>query len=339
MFVYVLFGFALLLALGAVTTAIGAPRIAAANPPRGRFVRAGRGRLHVVELGAANPDAPAIILIHGASGNLEDMRPLGELLARRWHVLLIDRPGHGWSERAGGVEVASPDRQAELIAAALDSLQVGNAVVVGHSLGGAVASAFALSQPKRTRGLVLLSAVTHPWSGGVAWYYTVTKTRWIGALFARTLALPLGQLLLPGGIRAVFAPDKVPADYVRQSGVAMFLRPAEFIDNAADVAALYPYVSRQCHRYGDLEMPVAILSGDADSVVSVDIHACAMARAVKGSRLVIIPDGGHMPHHAATQVAADLIETVATRGASSARSPAGAKGQPCEDPEVSTSPF
>ena len=93
-------GIALVLAALAVVTAIGTAAIERAYPPAGKFVEVEGGRLHVLELGPA--DAPAIVLLHGASGNLGDMRlALGESLAARYRVILVDRPGHGWSDRPG----------------------------------------------------------------------------------------------------------------------------------------------------------------------------------------------------------------------------------------------
>ena len=90
-----------------------------AHPPTGRFVEVDGGRLHLVELGPAG--APPVVLLHGASGNLGDMRlALGERLARSHRVILIDRPGHGWSDRPGGSADASPARQAALIHQALE---------------------------------------------------------------------------------------------------------------------------------------------------------------------------------------------------------------------------
>ena len=57
--------------------------------------------LHVVDIGPRDAAGPAIVMIHGASSNLESMRqPLGDRLARNHRVILIDRPGHGWSTRA-----------------------------------------------------------------------------------------------------------------------------------------------------------------------------------------------------------------------------------------------
>ena len=99
--------------LAAVTVA-GQAVIERTLRPAGRLVEAGGGVLHIAEMGVPSRanEAP-LVLLHGASGNLEDMRlALGETLARRWRVLLLDRPGHGLSSRSGGVDDASPARQA-----------------------------------------------------------------------------------------------------------------------------------------------------------------------------------------------------------------------------------
>src|SRR6266576_3416431 len=91
-----------LCALGAVTC-LGVARLEVAHPPAGAFVEFRGLRLHFAVLGLARdaPGAdPAVVLIHGASGNLEDMRiSLGERLAASHRVIMIDRPGHGWSSR------------------------------------------------------------------------------------------------------------------------------------------------------------------------------------------------------------------------------------------------
>src|SRR5438132_3030187 len=151
----------LILGVLAAVSAVGVAQLEAAHPPTGQFVEAQGVRLHVAVLGLARdaPGAdPAVVLIHGASGNLEDMRlALGERLASSHRVILIDRPGHGWSSRPESDEYASPARQAELVASALQQLGVRCAILIGHSWGGAVATAYALACPERTAGLVLRS--------------------------------------------------------------------------------------------------------------------------------------------------------------------------------------
>jgi pimeloyl-ACP methyl ester carboxylesterase len=257
----------------ALATAVGALLIERQHPPAGRLVEVDGGRLHVLELGAQNMGVP-IVLLHGASGNLQDMRlGLGERLARNHRVILIDRPGHGWSARFGGDEDASPLRQAALIAQTLDALGVTRAIVIGHSFAGAIVTAFALDFPERAAALVLLAPVTHPWPGGIAWFYTLASAPVIGPLFARTIVLPMAFPLLRTLASAVFAPQPMPPDYVRHSALALLLRPVAFVANARDVARLKESVTRQSPRYAEIRAPTVIITGDRDTIVSPDIHS------------------------------------------------------------------
>ncbi len=290
-------------------TVLEAARIEAAHPPLGRFVEVDGGKLHVLELDAAASDDPLpVVLVHGASGNLEDLRlALGERLAASRRIILVDRPGLGWSERPGGAADASPARQAALIVQALERIGVGRFVLLGHSLGGAVASALALAFPARVAGLVLLAPVTHPWKGGLAWYNAVLSMPVLGPIFARTIAVPLALLLLNRGVAEVFEPQPPPADYVRRAAIRLLLRPAQFVANAQDLAALKPFVSVQAPRYGEISAPTVILTGSADTTVSPHIHARAMAAAMPHARLIMLPGVGHMPHHAAADVVVAAI--------------------------------
>jgi pimeloyl-ACP methyl ester carboxylesterase len=309
---------------GLLFTSIAARRIEAAHPPVGRFVDITGGRLHVLDLapptGAAKPDALwPVVLIHGASGNLGDVRlALGDRLAKTRRVVLVDRPGHGWSDRPGGKADASPARQAALIAQALDGIGLDRFVLVGHSLGGTVAAAFAGRYPERVAGLVLLSAVTHPWEGGLDWHYNVGATPILGTAFARAAALPIGEVLLERGAREVFLPQEMPADYIDRAGIQLLLRPAEFVANAQDVAALKAFVTREAPHYRDLTMPTVVLTGDADRTVSPTLHSRAIAAALPDARLVILPGIGHMPHHVATAEVIAAIDSVSLQQRESA---------------------
>ena len=306
------------LGLLALMTEIGVARIERAHPPAGRIVAVRGGRMHVVELGRSLP-GPAVVLLHGASGNLEDMRlALGEKLAATRRVVLVDRPGHGWSERLGGDADASPARQAELIADVLDELGITQSIIVGHSWSGALATAYALRYPDRTAGLVLISAVTHPWPGGIAWYYRLTSTPVIGSLFARTVALPLGLVLMDSASSGAFAPQQKPDDYVRRAAISLVLRPSEFIANACDVAGLKAFVTAQAPRYRELRMPTVIITGDRDTTVSPVIHSRAIAAMLPHARLIVLKGMGHMPHHAASGVVIDAIEQLAATATPSA---------------------
>lgn len=309
----------------AIFTAFDVERIERAHPPSGRFVDVDGGRLHVVELGS--PDAPPVVLLHGASTNLEDMRlALGDRLAVNYRVILIDRPGHGWSDRPDGWADASPAKQAELIHQALERIGVVRPILIAHSWSGALAAAYALEFPRSVAGLVLLAPVTHPWPRSVAWYNSIivalltesarcAAAPFIGPLFARTLALPLGKLLIGFGVESAFAPQQPPPDYLERTGGMLLLRPAEFVSNAQDLMAIREFVEVQAPRYGNIETPTVVLTGDADEALSPEIHAKAMAAAVPRAKLIVLPGAGHMVQFAATEriieVVAELSEAAA----------------------------
>jgi pimeloyl-ACP methyl ester carboxylesterase len=304
-------------ALAAVSFA-GARLIERGYPPAGRFVDVDGGRLHVLELGS--PDAPPVLLLHGASGNLGDARlALGERLAANYRVILIDRPGHGWSDRPGGRDDATPAQQAVLIHQAMTRMGISETIVVGHSWSGALATAYALAYPEAVSGLVLLAAVTHPWPGGVAWINDLVATPVIGPLVAYTVILPLGYFMIEPGVRAVFAPEIPPPDYAELTGARMILRPAEFIANAQDIAGLKAAVTAQSPRYGEIKAPVAIIAGDADRVVYTDIHSRGIARMLPDATLTVLPGVGHMVQFAAAERAAQAVDEVAAKALTARR--------------------
>jgi pimeloyl-ACP methyl ester carboxylesterase len=289
----------------AALTLVGTRAIERAHPPSGRFITVDGARLHVLELGPSGNGLP-VVMLHGASGTLEDMRiALGERLAQRHRVILIDRPGHGWSDASPAT--IGPARQAALIAKALDVLGVPRAIVAAHSWSGALATTLALDHPQRVAALVLTAPVTHPWIGGVAWYYEVATLPLIGPLFTATVALPLGSLLMDAASANVFAPQPLPKDYTQRAGIRMVLRPAQFTANARDVKALKAHVAAQAPRYGTLTMPITVFTADRDTIVPPETHARPFAAAVPGVRLIEVKDAGHGVHHvAAEQIVAEI---------------------------------
>jgi pimeloyl-ACP methyl ester carboxylesterase len=302
-----------LLGGGAIITLTGSWLIARAHPPRGRCIDAAGLRQHVVELspGDASASAMALVLLHGAGSNLEDLRfALGERLAAHFRVILIDRPGQGRSE-GGGRKFSSPAAQATVLREILDRLGVARALLVGHSWGGALALTFALDHPQRAAGLVLLSPPTHPHLRRMTRLYRVLAAPLAGWLFAHTLALPLSAAAFGPGIRAAFAPQAPPSHYLEHSAAFLLLRPAAFLANARDMADLQAFLARQVPRYCGLRVPTVIVQGDADGIVPIEKHAKALAAAAPQAKLVVLPGVGHMPHHAAPDRVVAEIEELA----------------------------
>lgn len=296
----------------ALATQIGVVLIQGAFPPRGRTVDVAGARLHVVELGPRDAAGPPVVLLHGASSNLRAMQPLGERIAKTRRVILIDRPGHGWSTRAR-VADSTPAIQGRMIVEALTRLGIDQVIVVAHSWAGALALRIALDHPDRVAGLVLLAPVAYPWRGGAGRYNDVISTPLIGPLLAHTITLPLGYLVTPSGARGVFAPQSMPDDFVRDSETLLLLRPREFIANARDLVTLKAAVVEQAPRYAEIKAPVTIISGDVDKTVSTGIHSRPLAATAPNAKLIVLPGVGHMVQYAAPDLVTSEIEAMAGR--------------------------
>jgi pimeloyl-ACP methyl ester carboxylesterase len=249
-------------------------------------------------------------------------QPLGDQLGRNHRVIMIDRPGHGWSTR-DNLHDATPAIQARMIDEALGKLGVERAIIVGHSWGGALVLAMAVNHPSRVAGLVMLAPVTHRWNGGVAWYHNLGALPVVGRLFAYTLALPAGALMVNAGARGAFLPQVVPNDYARDTALPLVLRPREFLANARDMAMLKEAVTAQMPRYAEIKAPVVILHGDADRSVYLDTHSRPFVKAVPHAELIVLPGVGHLVQNASTEQIIDAIERLVPQAALEAQAAAG----------------
>jgi pimeloyl-ACP methyl ester carboxylesterase len=289
------------LAILALITQAGVVAIQRAYPAQGRMIEVTGATLHVVEIGPREAAGPAIVMIHGASANLESMRlPLGEMLAANHRVILIDRPGHGWSTRTRQ-EDSTPAIQGRMIGEALEKLGVGPVILVVHSWAGALGAWMALEYPQRVAGLVMLAPVAYPWPGGVGWYNKLVTTPLIGPLLAYTITLPLGTFLTNPGARNVFLPQAMPPDFVSDTATPLLLRPREFLANARDLVTLKAAVAEQAPRYGEIGAPTLVITGDSDKTVSPNIHSRPFAASVPNARLIVLPGVGHMVQNAAPE--------------------------------------
>ena len=315
-----------ILAVGALVTLVVTLRIGARFPPQGPFVAVPGGRLATIEAGP-NPSARGtVVLLHGASANASDpMEGVGRTLAAEgFRVIAFDRPGHGWSDRLGGLEMASPAAQGHAVAGALARMGVGPAIVLGHSWSGALATAIALDHPERVSGLVLVAPVAMPYpaDGTLPWYYRLALRPPMAWLLGHTLATPLGLYNLPRVGGAVFKPQEAPGDYLDRSRAALVLRPGTMIANLYDLVGLPAALAAQAPRYGAIRSPTVIVTGDADAAVPAERQAVPLARAIPGATLVMLPGIGHMVQYVAVAALAAEVAALADRiGARSGAEP------------------
>jgi pimeloyl-ACP methyl ester carboxylesterase len=168
----------------------------------------------------------------------------------------------------------------------------------------------ALDYPQRVAGLMMLAPVAYPWRGGVGWCNKLVTTPVIGPLLAYTITLPLGYFLTEPGARNVFLPQIMPSNFVESTATLLLLRPREFLANAQDLVTLKAAVAEQAPRYGNIRVPVVVITGAADNTVSPIIHSRAFASVVPDAKLIVLPGVGHIVQNAAPELVAREIDTI-----------------------------
>ena len=305
---------------GATVAALGASallnhanarRAEAATPPAGDFLELDGVRLHYVERGRG----PAVILLHGNGVTLQDFETSGVLdeVAKHHRVIAFDRPGFGYSSRPRST-IWTPTAQAGLLAAALERLDISQAVVVGHSWGTMVALAVALDHPRLVSGLVLLSGYYYGTARPDVYPMALPAIPGVGDILAHTVSPLTGALIGPATIKASFAPAPVSPKFARFP-IGLALRPSQVRATAADTALMVPAAIELSRRYRELDLPVTIMAGAGDRIAHVDKHAERLAREIAGSRLHVIAGQGHLFHYARPDRVADAIAEVTTRAA------------------------
>jgi pimeloyl-ACP methyl ester carboxylesterase len=299
-------------------TARAVRKVEAALPPAGRFVEVPGARLHVVERGSG----PVLLLVHGLAGQLSHFTfGMVDALATQYRVVAVDRPGSGYSVRSPGASAAL-GAQADVLRALIDTLQLGRPLVVGHSLGGAVALALAQRHPEQVAGLALLAPLTHPVQELPAVFDGLRIARpWVRTLVAWTLAVPLGIAKRDQTLAVLFDPEPVPKHFATRGGGLLTLRPSHFIAACADLAAIPEDLPGMAQRYGALQLPVSILYGRGDGILSPRDQGEALAAQLAGARLTLV-EGGHMLPLTQPESCAQFIREAAARAGLKARAPA-----------------
>jgi pimeloyl-ACP methyl ester carboxylesterase len=278
-------------------------------PPTGRFVTVAGKRIHLQTEGRG----PDVVLIHGASGNLRDFTfGLMPRLARRYRVTAFDRPGLGWSDDLGA-EGASPFAQAAALRAAAAEAGIRRPVVVGQSYGGAVAMAWALSDPSGTAAVVSIAGATMPWPGGLGPFYAILGSDLGAATVVPLIAAFASERRAEAVVRRIFAPEPVPEGYLEHVGAGLTLRRESLVVNSRQVNSLKPYVQAMAEAYPRLRLPVEAVHGDADRIVPLRIHSEPMVRLLPDGRLTVLPGAGHMPHHTRAAEVIAAIDRAAAR--------------------------
>jgi pimeloyl-ACP methyl ester carboxylesterase len=236
---------------------------------------------------------PATLLIHGLGGFAASWRSTIAALSSHGQVIALDLPGFGQS--------AKPRRRYDLaflagaVEGLLRGLDVDRVRLVAHSLGGAVAAAFALSAPERVERLALVSPVIPGFTLRPSIVYRVLALPGVGELLARAITRQICAAALD---RCFFAsdPEEVAflVDHQFEARASAGARAAYLATlrgarrDFAEGAAVYRAA------LGRWTRPALVIHGRQDPVVPIG-HAEAVARALPSAVMRVIDRCGHFP--------------------------------------------
>lgn len=297
------------LASGAATVLSGCSGVGAVTPllqgatakwpPLGKFVTPDGARLHAWDQGEGQP----VIMLHGASGNLRDFTfDLAPRLAQRYRAIAFDRPGLGYSERPVGM-AGDPAAQARLLSRGAAALGIRRPILVGHSLGAAVAMAWALAEPDNIAGIVTVSGAVMPWSTTPMLVEMVGLDEVLIDFYFDYLQASAANGGIERFVNRIFRPQSVPQGYTAYVGGPLSLREETLEANKQDIAALNPGLRRQAPDYPGMKVPVEVISGTEDFIIDPARQPIPFVERLPNARLTLLDGVGHMAHH----VAADQV--------------------------------
>src|SRR5262249_5652529 len=220
-------------------------------------------------------------MLHATLHDRHDFDPIIETLARRYHTVAVDWPGHGDSDPVDAAIQPSAPLFADVLEDVVDGLGLTSAVLIGNSVGGFAAARLAINRPECVAGLVLVNA------GGFVPWNPLSRTfcRVVGtpALFRRA-----APLFVRGYMQAKTDSDR---QIIKRAVAA-----AKTADGIRTGTGLWRSFATPAHdlrgRAAELSVPTLIVWGKKD--IAIPLRAGrATHDAVRGSRLEAL-DTGHV---------------------------------------------
>jgi magnesium chelatase accessory protein len=272
------------------------------NREASRFVRSGGYEWHVQQLG----EGPVCLLIHGTGAATHSWREVMPLLAKRYHVVAIDLPGHGFTKGPSGRRPTLPGISAA-IARLLAELGLTPDLIVGHSAGVAIGAQFLLDR-KLYAPLIGFAPALMPFPGLAAKIFpTLAKmlftNPFVGVIFSRMAQAP-GQT---GKFLARSTGSKI--DVACERYYTRLFSKSGHCDGAIRMMANWQLEPLR-DRLGELDVPVLLVYGEKDSAIP-QTAVLAAAALIQKCETKEMPGLGHLAHEEDPAQAACIVSEFA----------------------------
>jgi pimeloyl-ACP methyl ester carboxylesterase len=240
---------------------------------------------------------PVFILIHGFGASTFSWREVMQPLSAYGMVIAYDRPAFGLTERPLDWEEENPYTQESNIALLLglmDAMEIQEAVLVGNSAGGTLATVFTLAHPERVLALIEVDAAVYqtiPDSPLLHWLFNTPQMDHLGPLITRRFGANAGEDFLQS---AWHDPSKLDSAPTIREG---YRRPLQ-VENWDRALWQYTQAARApdfIENLDQINVPTLVITGDDDQIVFPEASH-RLAEDIPGSVFKVIENCGHLPH-------------------------------------------
>jgi pimeloyl-ACP methyl ester carboxylesterase len=274
-----------------------------------QFITVNDIQIHYKIIGTGDP---VFILLHGFASNLFSWRNVMNPLSKMGTVIAFDRTGFGLSDRPmpgdwSGQNPYSPESASDLVPALMDKFGIIKAILVGNSAGGSIAVLTTLRHPERVRALVLVDAAIYSGGGVPPWIIPIMKSPQINHLgpLASRFFMSRGNQLIK---LAWHDPSKATAEVLEGYRKSINIKNW---DRALWQFTIASHPINLPARLGEIHVPVLIITGDDDRIVPTKENI-KLSHDLSNSRLVIIPQCGHVPQEECPNEVITAIENYVT---------------------------
>ncbi len=229
-----------------------------------------------------------VLLVHGFAGSTFSWRYTAEELAEKgYHVIAVDLPGFGLSERTLNFTPTAKNR-AELLWDLLESMAFGaDWHLVGHSMGGGVVTAMALQNPERVKSITMVAGAVPDESRRFNWvFHYPPLQRTVRHLATRVF---LTEENVQNALASAYG--RLP----EESAFKGYYRPLLIEDtDAALVEMLKTSEKNLLNEIESLRVPVLLIWGEEDAWVQLE-EGYKLDSLLPDSELAIMPGEGHCP--------------------------------------------
>lgn len=258
-----------------------------------RYLQLSNGlRVHYRDEGRRDAEV-TLVMVHGFAASLHAWEPWVARLEGDYRLVSLDLPGHGLTRAPEGYQ-SSPEGQVAVVDALAAELGLPSFVLAGNSMGGSVAWRYALANPEKVRGLVLVNAA--------GWPAAAEGEGDSRPMVFKLLENPLGRSLLRNldprplagrGLRQAYGDETLVTPELVDRYVELARAPGHraILTDPRRRSAAAPVTPET---FAAIQVPTLVMVGALDQVIPAE-RGAGFAQGISGARLITYADGGHVP--------------------------------------------